>query len=233
MTPDQNKQALLTVLGVSAGVATGLWLWSRGQATRHTPALAGPVGWSPPRGAGAEVADALREDRALAGRAIEVDSISDGVIELTGEVDSRAEARRAVAIAQGTRGVYTVVNRLTLIEEESHLSETQRRRANGDPDLIERHHYGMGVGMGTRRQSPTTDPDRPSDKQKILDRELDVGNVQDAPEDGPNPISGSEAVESEPVKPGDEMAIRDAGLDPSPRPNSTPKESVSTEDEPT
>lgn len=233
MTPDQNKQALLTVLGVSAGVATGLWLWSRGQAARQTPAVVGPTRWSPPRGAGSEVADALREDRTLAKRAIEVDSISDGVIELTGEVDSRAEARRAVAIAQGTRGVYTVVNRLTLMEEESHLSETQRRRENGDADLIERHHYGMGVGMGTRRQSPATDPDRPSDKQKILDRELDVGNVEDAPEDGLNPISGAEAVESEPMKPGEESAIRDAGLDPSPRPNSTPKESVPTEDEQT
>lgn len=229
MIPEQNKQALLTFLGVSAGVATGLWLWRRGQAPQEAYAPVGPSGWTPPLGAGAEVADALRNDRSLARRAIEVDSISDGVIELTGEVETRAEARRAVAIAQGARGVYTVVNRLTLREEESHLDETQQRRENGDPALMERHHYGMGVGMGTRRQSPDTDPDRPSDKQKILDRELDVANVEDAPEGGPNPVSGDDAVESSRVKPGDEMAIEDAGLDPSPRPTSTPKDSATGE----
>lgn len=232
MGPDRGKQTLLTALGVSAGVATGLWLWRRAQPRRQAPAATGPSGWAQPRGSGADVADALRRDRSLGARAIEVDSIAEGVIELTGEVESREEARRAVTIAQGTRGVYTVVNRLALHDEEAHRSDTQRRRRDGDPALRERHHYGMGVGMGTRRQSPDTDPDRPSDKQKILDRELDVGNVEDAPEDGPNPISGAEAVESGRVKPGDERAIRDAGLDPEPRPNSTPKESVPEEDEP-
>jgi hypothetical protein len=89
----------------------------------------------------------------------------------------------------------------------------------------------MGAGMGTRRQSPSTDPDRPSDKQKMIERELEVANVEDTPEGGPNPISGDEAVESERVKPGDERAIEEAGLDPSPRPDSTPKESVPQDEE--
>lgn len=229
MKPDQSKQAVLTVIGVSAGLATGLWLWRRRRAPARTPGHFGPAGWSPPPGAGADVAAALRQDRTLSARTIEVDSISDGVIELTGEVDTREEARRAVAIAQSASGVYTVVNRLTLAQEESHRAETQQRRRDGASDLTERHHYGMGVGMGTRRQSPDTDPDRPSDKQKILDRELDVANVEDAPEAGPDPISGAEAVDSGDVKPGDEMAIRDAGLDPSPRPNSTPKRSTDSD----
>lgn len=230
MIPDTSKQALWTALGVSAGVATGLWLWRR-QGEREVPQLSAPRGWTQPRGSGAEVAEALRRDRTLGRRSVEVDSIAEGVIELTGQVATQAEARKAVEIAQSTRGVYTVVNRLTLEEEESHLSETQRRRRDGAPELQERHHYGMGVGMGTRRQSPDTDPDRPSDKQKILDRELDVANVEDAPEGGPNPISGAEAVESSRVKPGDEMAIEDAGLDPSPRPTSTPKESVDSDED--
>ncbi len=228
MEQERNRQALLAVLGVSAGLAsaTGLWLWRRGQVQQRARATPGPSGWTRERGVGAEVAESLRRDRSLRARAIEVDSIADGVVELTGEVDTRAEARRAVAIAQGASGVYTVVNRLTLSEEESHLDETRQRRQNGDPSLAERHHYGMGVGMGTRRQSPSTDPDRPSDKQKILERQLEVANVEDPPEGEPNPISGDEAVESERVKPGDERAIREAGLDPSPRPDSTPKESV-------
>lgn len=232
MMAERSKQALWTALGVSAGVATGLWLWRRGQeAVWPAPEEGAPAGWARPRGSGAEVAEALQRDRTLRDRSIEVDVISEGVIELKGHVGTRTESQRAVGIAQSTSGVYTVVNRLTLDEEESHRRETQRRRREGAPELQERGHTGMSVGMEARRQSPDTDPDRPSDKQKILERELDVANVEDTPEGGPDPISGDEAVESSDVKPGDEMAIREAGLDPGPRPNSTPKESVAEEDE--
>lgn len=227
MIAERSRQALWTALGVSAGVATGVWLWRRGQEPdRQTIEHGAPAGWARPEGSAAAVAEALQRDRTLRNRSIEVDSISEGVIELTGHVSQREESRRAVELAQSTSGVYTVVNRLTVDDEESHRTETQQRRRDGAPELQERHHYGMGVGMGTRRQSPDTDPDRPSDKQKILDRELDVSNVEEAPEDGPAPVSGAEAVESSAVKPGDEMAIREADLDPDPQPTSTPKESV-------
>ncbi len=194
MIPDRSRQALWTALGVSAGVATGLWLWRR-MGEREVPHLSAPNGWTRPRGSGAEVAEALQRDRTLGRRAVEVDSIAEGVIELTGAVETQDEARRAVQIAQGTRGVHTVVNRLTLEEEENHRQETQQRRADGAPELQERQHYGMGVGMGTRRQSPDTDPDRPSDKQKILERELEVANLEDAPDDGLDPIPGAGAVD--------------------------------------
>lgn len=230
MMAERSRQALWTALGVSAGVVTGFWLWRRGQEPVRAPDRA-PEGWARPEGSGVAVAGALQRDRTLRSRSIEVDSISEGVIELTGHVAEREEARRAVEIAQSVSGVYTVVNRLTVDDEESHRAETQQRRRDGAPELQERHHYGMGVGMGTRRQSPDTDPDRPSDKQKILDRELDVANVADAPEPDPAPISGAEAAESSAVKPGDEMAIRDVDLEPAPRPNSIPKESVPGGDE--
>lgn len=230
MIPERSKQALWTALGVSAGVATGVWLWRRGQDTAPpAPQERTPDSWARPRGSAADVAEALQRDRTLRNRSIEVDAIAEGVIELTGHVGTRTEAQRAVGIAQAISGVYTVVNRLTLDEEEAHRRDTQRRRREGAPELQERGHTGMGVGMEARRQSPDTDPDRPSDKQKILERELDVANVEDTPEGGLEPISGAEAVESSDVKPGDEMAIRDADLDPEPRPTSTPKESVAEE----
>lgn len=232
MIPEQSKQALWTAIGVSAGVAAGVWLWRRQQPApaRGPYDESAPSGWKRPRGAGAGVADALQRDRSLRNRAIEVDSISDGVIELTGHVRTRAEAQRAVELAQSTTGVYTVVNRLTLDEEESHRRDIRRRRSEGAPELLERQHYGMGVGMGTRRQSPDTDPDRPSDKQRILERELEVANIGDSPAgDGLDPISGDDAVESTRLKPGDEMDIQDAGLDAEHRPTSTPKESVEEE----
>lgn len=223
-----GREALLGLLAVGAGVATGMWLWQRRErpTERYEPARP----WSRPRGSAQDVAAALGRDPKLSRRQIEVDAIAEGVVELTGSVQDRSESERAMGVAQATTGVFTVVNRLSILDEETHQEDTRRRWKDGAPDLRERHHYGMGVGMGTRRQSPTTDPDRPSDKQKLVDRELDVANVEDAPEDGPNPISGAEAVESADVKPGDERAIREAGLDASPRPNSTPKRSVDTDD---
>lgn len=217
---ERRTQAILSLVGVSAGVATGLWLWRRGVADRRESMIR----WSQPRGSAEGVADSLRKDGRLGRRSITVDAIAEGVVELTGAVTDHGEAERAVQIAQGTTGVYTVVNRLRVDEEEARRMETSRRWNEGAPELRERHHYGVGVGMGTRRQSPDTDPDRPSDKQKILDRELDVGSVDDevgVPTRYPNTAS---RVESTRIKPGDERAMEDAGL------KSHPEEDVDEED---
>lgn len=201
MMPERGRQALLTVIGVGAGVATGVWLWRRqSRVERYTPARP----WTRPRGSAEEVADSLRRDPRLGRRGIDVEAVAEGVIELSGAVQDRAESERAMGIAQATTGVFTVVNRLRIDEEETRREETRRRWNEGAPHLRERHHYGMGVGMGTRRQSASTDPDRPSDKQKMLERELDVPNVEDVRESDPDPISGAEAVESADPKPGDE-----------------------------
>ena len=225
MTGERGRQALLTVLGVSAGVATGLWLWRRSvERVRYSPAGAWPPGLAQ------EVAASLSRDAALSRRPIDVDSIAEGVIELSGSVRTRAEAERAVGVAQGSRGVYTVVNRLVVEAEEEHRRENRRRRENGAPELHSRGHSGMGVGMGTRRQSPDTDPDRPSDKQKILERELDVGRVEDAPASGPDPVAEDDGTVSTELKPGDERAIEESGLDPEPRTASTPREPEGVEE---
>lgn len=221
MNPDRGRQALLTVLGVGAGVATGVWLWRR-QEGRQRYEPAGPR--ARPRGSAQDVAESLQRDSRLARRRIEVDAIAEGVVELSGAVRDREEAERAVSLAQRTTGVYTVVNRLRIDEEESRRESTRRRWSEGAPDLRERHHYGMGVGMGTRRQSPATDPDRPSDKQRLIERELDPAKIEDAPEPEPEPIAAEEAVPDAPtdavaqphLKPGDERAIEEAGLDANP-----------------
>lgn len=173
--------------------------------------------------------DSLQRDPKLARRRIEVGTIAEGVVELRGEVADRAESERAMGVAQAATGVYTVVNRLRLADEEGRRDSVQRRWSDGAPDLHESHHYGMGVGMGRRRQSPSTDPDRPSDRQRMLERELDVARLSDERDSLVHPASGADAVESADVKPGDEQAIREAGLDASPRPNSTPKRSTNAE----
>jgi hypothetical protein len=180
MMVDRDRQSLLTIFGISAGVATGLvagvWLWRR---RSDLVSEAMPL-WHEPRGSAQDVAESLRADGKLSRRRIEVDTIAEGVVELSGSVRDRQEADRAVGIAQRTTGVYTVVNRLRIEAEDSHREQTRRRWSEGAPELRERQHYGIGVGMGRSRHSPLTDPDRPSDKQKIVERELDVNRVEDA-----------------------------------------------------
>ena len=217
MTGEQGRHALLTILGVSAGVATGLWLWRRStDRVRYAPAGAWPPGLAE------EVAASLRQDGELSRRPIDVDAIAEGVIELSGSVRTRAESERAVGVAQGSHGVYTVVNRLVVEDEEEHRRETRQRREDGAPELNSRSHSGMGVGMGTRRQSPDTDPDRPNDKQKILERELEPPQVEDVPEDEVDPLPPMGTVEAEELQPGVERAIREAGLEAEPEPEDEP-----------
>lgn len=209
MKNDRRTQAILALFGISAGVAGGLWLWRRSEGGRREKGRR----WAQLRGSAQDVAEALRNDGRLSRRGIEVDTIAEGVVELNGTVQDRSEAERAVGIAQRTTGVYTVVNRLVVDAEEARRNETRRRWTEGAPELRERHHYGMGVGMGTRRQSPATDPDRPSDKQRMIDRELDVNRVDDEV-DAPTRDPATESrVESTDVKPGDERAMEEAGLD--------------------
>lgn len=174
MKTDRRTQAIVALFGISAGVAGGLWLWRRNEAARSELGRR----WGQPRGSAQDVAAALQADGKLARRGIDVDTIAEGVVELNGAVKDREEAERAVAIAQRTTGVYTVVNRLRIDVEEAQRTEARRRWSEGAPELRERHHYGMGSGMGTRRQSPATDPDRPSDKQRMIERELDVRHFE-------------------------------------------------------
>lgn len=168
MASDQNR-TVWALLGLVAGVVTGIWLWRRG--AERTADLE----WTGVGDAATRIASALAGDAELAGRGLEVEAISDGVVELRGAVADRAQRERAVAMAHNTPGVHTVVNRLVLESEEARLDANQSRREARGPRI---HHTGMGVGMGTRRQSPDTDPDRPSDRQKLVDRELDVDRVE-------------------------------------------------------
>jgi hypothetical protein len=106
------------------------------------------------------VLEAFRNDPILAERAIDIGSISDGVIELAGWVEDEDESRHAVTIARGVPGVDTVVNRIALGDEERRFDETARRFRSGDPSLTEAHWEGSGVGTGRRRQGNSAEPDR-------------------------------------------------------------------------
>ena len=165
MSGNEDRR-LWALVGLAAGAAVGIWLWTRRRGGEPT-AVGGETD------AALRVARAYDNDIELAARGLGVTRISEGVIEVTGVVADRDQRQRAVAMAHNTPGVHTVVNRLVLEDEERRVAESRAR--NRDRPI---RHTGMGVGMGTRRQSPDTDPDRPSDRQKLVDRELDVPKLE-------------------------------------------------------
>lgn len=157
-----------TMIGL-AGTAATLWL-ARRRDRRDYPELER----SPAEKA---VRRALRADDRLANRGVLVTELGPGVVELAGMVDSADEVTTAVTAAQRVDGVATIVNRLAVRDQESRLADARQRFVDGDPSLTETHWTGLGVGMGRRRQSPETDPDRPNDRARIIDRQLDAKRV--------------------------------------------------------
>ena len=157
-----------TVVGV-AGTAAALWYARRRDGRAHPDLERSDLE--------REVRAALREDEHLSRRGVLVTEIGSGVVELAGMVESGDEMTRAVAATQRVHGVTTVVNRLAVREEESRLAGTRERFQSGDSALTETHWNGLGIGMGRRRQSPATDPDRRDDHARMKDRELQVSRV--------------------------------------------------------
>ncbi len=115
------------------------------------------------------VLEAFRNDPLLAERAIDIGSISDGVIELAGWVEDDSEAQHAVTIARGVPGVDTVVNRIAIGDEERRFDEAARRVREGDPSLTEAQWDGGRVGTGRRRQGTSADLDRHADPKPVLE----------------------------------------------------------------
>jgi hypothetical protein len=125
------------------------------------------------------VVAALDAAAELADSPIDVAALADGIVELSGSVPAEADAELAVELAQAVAGVSTVLNRLAVESLESQLAENRERYAAGDPSLREPHWYGIGVGMGRRRQSPATDPARRDDRASMVERELEVDRASD------------------------------------------------------
>lgn len=171
--------ALALALGVSAGVAA-YFVWrkrSRGREVELPSDLAQIE---------ESAVAALSNDSRVGHRAIEVAAVSAGIIELTGDVETIEEAHHAVGIAQNVDGVHTVINRLMLDEPERHFAATRSRFFAGDAALQGTHWEGMNLGMGQRRQSQSTEPDRPDDHVRAIDRALEP----DAPEAYAEPPAG-------------------------------------------
>lgn len=77
----------------------------------------------------ASVLARLAADPELCRRPLQVAALARGILELSGEVASRAEAFRAARLARGVPGVRTVLNRLIAPEEMEPRDELRARTA--------------------------------------------------------------------------------------------------------
>jgi hypothetical protein len=115
------------------------------------------------------VLEAFRNDPILSERAIDIGAVTQEIVELSGWVEDEGEAEHAVTVARGVPGVETVVNRLTVREEEEEMDDAAERFAAGDPALTEARWEGQQVGTGRRRQGTSADPDRHADPKVTLE----------------------------------------------------------------
>lgn len=114
------------------------------------------------------VLEAFRNDPVLSERAIDIGAIGTGIIELTGWVHADDETHHAVTVTRGVPGVDTVVNRLTVRDDEDRYEERGRRYESGDEETSPRWE-GMGIGTGRPRQGNSSEPDRHADPKVPLE----------------------------------------------------------------
>ena len=145
------------------------------------------------------VLEAYKNDPTLSERAIDIGAVEDGIIELTGWVNSEDEAHQAVVVARGVPGVSTVVNRLAIRSDEDLFDDAAHHYEDGDAPFTERHWDGQQVGTGRRRQGNSEEIDRHADpKNRLEDRSLSeekafMSAADDIPEDTPRQKSTKRA----------------------------------------
>src|SRR5207237_5779995 len=115
------------------------------------------------------VLEAFRNDPTLSERAIDIGAVEDGIIELTGWVNSDEESHQAVVVARGVPGVETVVNRLVVSPDEDRFDEAAHRYEDGEQPFTERHWEGQQVGTGRRRQGTSEEIERHADPRNVLE----------------------------------------------------------------
>jgi hypothetical protein len=115
-----------------------------------------------------QVLQTLLNDDVARNQGIDISAVGAGVIEITGAVETREQARHVVELIGEIPGVHAVLNRLQVRSVESRLKRN-RKRSEGDEST---RWYGGSVGIGKRRQSFNTDPARRDDRAAILERSL-------------------------------------------------------------
>jgi BON domain len=130
---------------------------------------------------------AYTNDPVLCERAIDIGAIGPTTIELTGMVYTDDEYEHATVVTRGVPGVETVVNRLSVRDDDTSTQQSARRYSDGDPRYTEARWENERVGTGRRRQGTSQDVGRHADPKVPLEsRALDAAEaVRDAADDIP------------------------------------------------
>jgi hypothetical protein len=116
------------------------------------------------------VLEAFRNDPVLSERAVDIGALGEGIIELTGWVHGPDEITHAMTVTRGVPDVETVVNRLTVREEEDELEDAASRYESENPEgRMGGHWEGQQVGTGRRRQGTSAEVDRHADPKPELE----------------------------------------------------------------
>ena len=202
--PGHSRQAVAAAVGAGVALAAGLlvWLWYRRGRGATDRALEGELSRLEE-----DVVELLRADERTSSQPIEVAALAQGIVELSGGVETQDDSDRAMAVAQRAPGVRTVLNRLDVLEESERVEDARRRPDGPGTPKADTHWTGMGVGMGYRRQSRRTDPGRRDDRSDMVQDALGVDRAVEQPSeilDGlPTPAEGgAPASHSAPDDPG-------------------------------
>ncbi len=132
---------------------------------------------------------AFRRDAILSERAIDIGAIGEGIIELSGWVETRDEAEHATAVTRTVPGIVTVVSRLFVGSDEQESSDLDEDDLDDDGAPLPGGRWGgQGVGMGRRRQGNSGEMDRHADPKPVLENKwLDE---EHALEEAAGPVEG-------------------------------------------
>jgi osmotically-inducible protein OsmY len=131
---------------------------------------------------------AFRRDAVLSERAIDIGAIGDGIIELSGWVETHEESEHAMAVTRTVPGIVTVVSRLFIGADEKDESDLDEDDLDDSAPIPGGVWEGQRVGTGRRRQGTSGEIDRHADPKPVLEGKwLDEDHALD---EAAGPIEG-------------------------------------------
>jgi hypothetical protein len=131
---------------------------------------------------------AFRRDAVLSERAIDIGAIGEGIIELSGWVETHEESEHAMAVTRTVPGIVTVVSRLFIGADEKDASDLDEDDLDDGAPIPGGVWEGQRVGTGRRRQGNSGEIDRHADPKPVLeDKWLDEDHALD---EAAGPIEG-------------------------------------------
>jgi len=131
---------------------------------------------------------AFRRDAILSERAIDIGAIGEGIIELSGWVETQEESEHAMSVTRTVPGIVTVVSRLFIGADEQSSSDLDEGDLDDGAVTPGGVWEGQRVGTGRRRQGNSGEMDRHADPKPLLENKwLDE---EHALEEAAGPVEG-------------------------------------------